>query len=78
MERDAAVRHTLVTVLLLRFIAAPAPAPAPAPTPYPAPQYDLTFRLLRTSEYYSQSGLTIPASGPLKEEEVVLGKLLYR
>ena len=40
--------------------------------------YDLTARLLRTSDYYSQSGLTIPASGPLKEEEVALGKLLYR
>lgn len=52
VERDTAVRHALVCVLLLR--------------------------LLRGSDYYSGAGLKIPESGPLKEEELVLGRLLYR
>jgi len=38
----------------------------------------ILLRLLRNSDYYSQGGLNIPQSGPLKEEELVIGKLLYR
>ena len=37
-------------------------------------------RLLRGSDYYSSAGVEVPttAGGPFKEEELVMGKLLYR
>lgn len=37
-------------------------------------------RLLRGSDYYSSAVLDVPStnSGPLKEEELVMGKLLHR
>ena len=37
-------------------------------------------RLLRGSDYYSSAGVEVPTSAgaPFKEEELVMGKLLYR
>jgi len=54
VERETDIRHTMITILLLR--------------------------LLRGSDYYSSAGIEVPttSSGPFKEEELVMGKLLYR
>jgi hypothetical protein len=52
VPHDALVRHSLVTVLLLRT--------------------------LRNTTYYKDSGKQLPTRGPLAEEELVVGQLLYK
>jgi len=54
VERETDIRHTMITILLLR--------------------------LLRGSDFYSSAGIEVPttSSGPFKEEELVMGKLLHR
>jgi hypothetical protein len=52
VAHDSLVRHSLVTVFLLRT--------------------------LRNTTYYKDSGKQLPIRGPLEEEELVVGQLLYK
>ena len=71
VERETDIRHTMITILLLRYVT------------HTKRRHSFTFcskRLLRGSDYYSSAGVDVPttSSGPFKEEELVMGKLLYR
>ena len=71
VERETDVRHTLVTILLLRLDSHKAGI-----------QYQsyCSNRLLRGSDFYSSADVEVPSSAgaPFKDEEVVMGKLLHR
>ena len=72
VERETDVRHTLVTILLLRLDSHKAGILL-----Y---QSYCSNRLLRGSDFYSSADVEVPTSvgAPFKEEELVMGKLLHR